>query len=448
MRTHESRRVLTLAAGWCLPAALLTSGAALPLAESDVFRIQLPPDARAYPEPLAPGHPTPGFRFRGIKGWHWTPSQYLAEIPFLAKFKMNFLMNCYLSLFTSGAGEPLRNEWWRPMTDERKRDYADVIRSCRDHGITFCFAVHPQLASSRPLDPDHQEDVDLLYQHYAWAQGRGVRWFSVCLDDVGWGAGGPAAGGAAHARLANNLLGRLRGADPGAQLILCPVSYWGNGANFQDRVYLEALGGALHPDIYVFWTGDEIFTRRITRRAADSYKRVVGHRLFLWDNYPDNDGNPTMQLGPVRGREADLCEVIDGYMGNPMGAQNEINRIPMATCADYAYNPWAYDPERSIGQAILHLSKNDGQRRVLRDLVEAYPGFIITGGDSRTNPVRGRFAALLAATGGRPAAGDFVRKVDELHGRLGRDFPGQFEAAKQTVTGDIAWMRRQLDTGR
>ena len=36
-----------------------------------------------------------------------------------------------------------------------------------------------------------------------------------------------------------------------------------------------------------------------------------------------------------------------------MRKQNEINRIPLATCADYAYNPRAYDPSRSVGQAIL-----------------------------------------------------------------------------------------------
>jgi len=408
------------------------------------FHVELPPEARAFPEPLPAGHPNPAFSFRGIKGWDWTPRQYLEEIPCLSRFRMNFLMNCYLSLFTSAPGEPLRNEWWKPMTDARRREYAEVIRACREHGIIFCFAVHPQLASPRPLNPGSREDLDRLCQHYAWAQGQGVHWFSVCLDDVSWGADGPAAGGAAHARLANTVLGRLRTADPRARLIFCPVPYWGDGTEPGHRAYLNALGGILHPDVYVFWTGDHVYSPRITRRAAESYRRIVRHRLFLWDNYPVNDGNPTLHLGPVSGRDPDLCEVVDGYMSNPMRTQNEINRIPLATCADYAFNPWLYDPARSIGQAILHLADNGAQRRVLKDLVESYPGFIAAGGDSRTNPVREKFAALRAASGTRPAAAQLAGQVEELDARLRRDFPGQFAAAKETVENDVAWMNQQL----
>ncbi len=444
MRKLENWRLLALAAGCCTPAAVQGTGTLAP----DGFRVQLPAEARAFPEPLAPGRPGPGFRLRGMKGWEWTPRQYLEEIPYLAAFRMNFLMNCYLSLFAEGTGTRPPNEWWKPMSDERKREYSDVIGACRDHGITFCFSVHPQLASARPLDPDSPEDIGRLFQHYAWAQGRGVGWFSVCLDDVGWGAGGPAAGGAAHARLANTILGRLRVADPGAQLILCPAAYWGDGTGPGDRAYLGALARALHPDVYVFWTGDQVYCRRITRSAALSYRRAVGHRLFLWDNYPVNDGSPAMHLGPLSGRDPGLCDVVDGYMSNPMRTQNEINRIPAATCADYAYNPWAYDPARSIGQAILHLAGSAEERRALADLVEAYPGFIETGGDSRTNPVRAGFAALMAAPGGRAAAADLVRRTGELDARLERDFPGRYAAAKGTVAEDVAWMRSWLDSGR
>ena len=439
VRTQATLNLLALAAGFWLPA-----GAGEPGQAPDLPGVSLPREARAFPEPLAPGRDGPGFRFRGTKGWAWTPRQYLEEIPHLAALRMNFLMNCYLSLFTEDAGGARRNEWWKPMAEERRRDYGAVIRACREQGIDFCFCMHPQLGSPHPLDPDSPGDVDRLLQHYAWAQAQGVRWFSVCLDDVGWGAGGPAAGGAAHARLANAILARLRGGDGGARLIVCPAAYWGDGSGAQDRAYLGALGRALHPDAYVFWTGDQVYCRRITRRAAEGYRRAVGHRLFLWDNYPVNDGSPAMHLGPVRGREPGLCEVIDGYMGNPMQTQNEANRIPLATCADYAYNPWDYDPGRSIGQAIVHLVEGDEPRRALAELVGAYPGFIATGGDSRTNAVRLRFSALAAAPAARPAAGAFVRQVEGLDARLRADFPGRFDAAKRTVADDIAWMRRQL----
>ena len=125
--------------------------------------------------------------------------------------------------------------------------------------------------------------------------------------------------------------------------------------------------------------------------------------MILWDNYPVNNGAPAMHLGPVTGRDPDLCDVLDGYMGNPLRQQNQINRLPLLTCADYAYNPKAYDPFRSIGQAIVHLAENAAQREALRELVDAYPGNLIYGGNVDANPVRERFRDLAAAKDSRPA---------------------------------------------
>jgi len=429
-------------------AALAGSKYTLPAVTIPRLDVRLPGTRGPIPEPLRDASAKPGFAIRGTKGWLWTPEQYLEEIPTLADLKLNFLMNCYGSMFTSEPGAPWRNEWWLPMTQSRKEAYARIIRSCRDHDITFCFAFHPQLASPRPLDPTSDSDLDQFYQHYAWAQSQGVRWFSVSLDDVSWGSEGPATGGMQHARLVNALFGRLRARDSEAQMVFCPVPYWGDGTNPEHRAYIEALGRDLHPDAYVFWTGDAEVTPRITRRAAESYKSIVRHRLFLWDNYPVNDASPTLHLGPVSGRDPDLGEVVDGYMSNPLASQSRINRIPLATCADYAYNPRAYDPQRSIGQAILRLAKTAAQRRTLEGLVETYPGFLVTGGGTGTNPVRGEFGSLLASEKPSSAPSRFVHRLENLRNRLAQEFPGQFPATEKTVADDLDWMKQQLSGDR
>lgn len=408
------------------------------------LHIDLPRKARPFPEPLPAGQTEPGFKFRGTKGWYWTPEQYLAEVPVLAKFKMNFLMNCYSSMFSSALGEPWKNEWWKPLPESKKAAYAKVFRACRDTGITYCFAVHPQLSSPRPLDPASAEDIDQFYQHYGWAQSEGVKWFSVSLDDVSWGQKGAGFGGAQHAKLVNAVFARLRAKDPEAQLIFCPTPYWGDGSPPDDYAYLEALGRDLHPDVYVFWTGDAVVTPRITRRAAAAYKSIVKHRLFLWDNYPVNDSAPTLHLGPVIGRDADLCEVVDGYMSNPLCPQNQINRIPLLTCADYAYNPKAYDPQRSIAQAILHLAETTPQRQALKDLVEAYPGMLRFGGGTGLNPVRQHFTALLSSESKPSEAQAYVRRMEDLASRLETAFPLQYADAKKTLRDNIAGMNQEL----
>jgi AraC-like DNA-binding protein len=409
-----------------------------PLAYREQHQVRVPARAKVSPREQE----SSGFKFRGIKGWFWTPEQYLEEIPVLPGLKMNFLMNCYGSMMTFHSNG-VSNEWWKPMSAERKRRFAKIIRACRERGIEFCFAMHPQESSSRPLDPASASDLDQFHQHYAWAQSQGVQWFSICLYGTSWDPGEPAVSGSIHAALANVLFSRLRSADPSAQLILYPVISWGDAASREHREYLGALARDMHPDIYVFWSGDSIRTPRVTRIAAESYKKAVNHRLFLWDNYPVNDGNPTLHLGPVSGRDPDLCEVIDGYLSNPMHTQNEINRIPLATCADYAFDPWNYNPARSIGQAILRLGKTAGQQSVLKDLVEAYPGFIVAGGASATNPVRGKFNKLMAGQDSRAKARNFIRHIEDIYHRLRAQFPKQFLAARKTIAGDIEWLKRQ-----
>lgn len=404
------------------------------------LRIQLPSAPLPFPKPLSVNR-RPGFNFRGTKGWAWTPEQYRQEIPWLVKFKMNFLMNCYLSLFTSS--HPRINEWWKPLPQGEKRAFAGVIRACRTNGIIFCFCMNPQLASERPLNPTNAEDLELLTRHYLWAQNLGVRWFNICVDDVAW-TQTPALVAAHDAFMVNTVLACLRQKDPDAQMIFCPGPYFGDGTRTDDHLYLQTLGRNLDPNVYVFWTGDgdSAIAPRITVAAATSYKRAVNHRLFLWDNYPVNDGHPVLNLGPLTGREPGLCNVVDGYMSNPMSTQNEINRIPLATCADYAYNPWDYDPMRSVGQAICLLAGTRAQQETLRDLAEAYPGFLASGGGPGTSPPRKKFHELKKETDPRPAR-EFLGQMNALARQFGKDFPNEFDAAKMTITADVAWMKAQ-----
>ncbi|MCX6928613.1 MAG: hypothetical protein NT154_36190, partial [Verrucomicrobia bacterium] len=108
---------------WFMVARCAIAIESFKLPESKVMgalHIDLPRKARPYPEPLPAGQAEPGFKFRGTKGWYWTPEQYLAEVPVLAKYKMNFLMNCYSSMFSSAPGQPWTNEWWKPLPESKK----------------------------------------------------------------------------------------------------------------------------------------------------------------------------------------------------------------------------------------------------------------------------------------------------------------------------------------
>ena len=166
--------------------------------------------------------------------------------------------------------------------------------------------------------------------------------------------------------------------------------------------------------------------------------------MFLWDNYPVNDANPTMHLGPVINRDPDLCEVIDGYMSNPLCQQNEANRVPMLTCADYAWNPTAYDPGRSIGQAIVHLAAAPAERQVLRDLVEAYPGMLIyRNGNTGFNAVQDQYDRLSSAPHARQAAKAYIERLEQISSRLKSTFPDGYQPEKKTLDSDIQILKQK-----
>ena len=405
------------------------------------FWVTLPAEKRPFPEPL-PAGAQPGFKFRGTKGWMWEPQQYLAEIPVLSQFKLNFLMNCYGSMCDIEHykwGDPQCNRWWEDLPAGKKAAYEEVVRQCQRHNIIFCFSMNPNILAKRVVNDNSPKSVDELFKHYAWMQSLGVKWFNVSLDDITQGINA-----SSQAHVVNEIFHRLRAKDPEAQMIFCPTYYWGDGTGKEQQPYLETLARELDKDVYLFWTGDYV-VGRITLKGAETFRRICGHRLFLWDNYPVNDNRPTMHLGPVIDRDPDLCEVVDGYMSNPLCKQNEINRIPLLTCMDYAWNPAAYDPFRSIGQAILHLADTTPQREALRDLVEAYPGMLIYGSHSTGfNAVQEQFTRIVAAPFSRQAALAYIEHLQRLSDSLKQQFPEQYEPARETLDNDIQLLKKKF----
>jgi hypothetical protein len=417
--------------------------AVLPLDAAELptnFSVSLPAKQRPFPEPLGRGQ-QPGFKFRGTKGWAWTPEQYLAEIPWLAKFKMNFLMNCYSSMFDLEhyPNWAQANRWWEDFPEAKKKAYENVVRECQKQGIQFCFSMNPDIAGQRMVNDNSPESIELLYKHYAWMQSLGVKWFNISLDDISQGINA-----SSQARVVNEIFHRLRAKDPQAQMIFCPTYYWGVGTGEKQQPYLEVLSRELDKDIYMFWTGDYC-VGAVTRQGAETFRRICGHRLFLWDNYPVNDNNPTMHLGPVVNRDARLGEVIDGYMSNPHCKESQINRIPLATCADYSYNPRAYDPARSIGQAILHLGRTPAECETLRELVEAYPGMLIySQHNTGFNSVQYQFDQLLKKPDSPGAGRAYLNHLQLLSDRMALEFPDRYRPAQATLAGDIQKVKKKL----
>lgn len=421
-------------------------------AASELRRFEAP-----LPESLAPlphgsevAGSKPAFALRGIKGWAWLPAQYLAEIPVLARGRMNFLMNCYSSLWDLGPRgkwetERKMNRWHQPLPEAKRREWAEIVRACRRNGIDFCFSMNPNLWSDRAFDYESEADFEALWRHYSWMQGLGVKWFNISLDDITQRIDGDG-----QARLLNRMLARLRAADKNAQLIFCPTWYAGPSAlkesvhrlgvgDTPGQRYTRAFAARLDPAIYLFWTGPDVSSVSITRADAEAYRALVRRKLIVWDNYPVNDQYPALHLAPLMNRDPELAGAVEGYISNPLSFQNEINRIPLLTVADYLWNPRGYDARRSLGQAILHLAKGEEERGVLRDLVQLYPGRVWDGsGSTAWNSLRERHKRLA-----KSEAAALTLEAAGVLERMRRAFPDRYLAAREVLAADVQAMRSE-----
>lgn len=384
------------------------------------------------------------FKLRGTKGFFWSPEQYLAEIPILKRYQMNFLVACYGSFYKDYAYKTDYNEWKKPFTEQQKQGWTKVVEECKKNEIMFCFGMNSMLRAAEPLVLTDENDFQILLNHYRWFQKQGVKWFYVAIDDVNhYLHKDIKIEGKGHSLFTNKLYEALKANDPEAKMIFCPTWYWGNALKDESkRTYLEEIGEYLDKDIFVFWTGPDVVPCQITLQDAITYKEVVKHELILWDNYPVNDFHNSLHLGPLMGRDPDLYKVHYGMMGNPM-RDNEMNRLPLFTMADYMLDPINYDAERSVVQAIKFIAETPSQQQILKDMVEMYPGYILYKVKKTSlNNVRVTFEKLKDD---KTQVIALLKKLENLLQSFKSEFPDKYSDTKNIIKNDIEWIKKEAN---
>jgi hyaluronoglucosaminidase len=235
-----------------------------------------------------------------------------------------------------------RKRWTEPYPDEELERFAELVREADRHEVEFVFALAPGLSIRYSSDDDFAALVAKCEQ----LRSAGVRSFQLLWDDLDGQEDTQSA--AAHADVSNRF--RAAVAQPGP-LVVCPTSYAGTGAR---TPYRETFGRLLDADIVVYWTGPEVVSIAITREELDATVAAFqGRTLLIWDNYPANDFEPgRLFLGPLRGRDPRLVDgELAGLVSNPMG-QAVPSKLALATMAEWARTPLAYDPVAAYERAL------------------------------------------------------------------------------------------------
>ncbi|MFB3923334.1 MAG: beta-N-acetylglucosaminidase domain-containing protein [Terriglobia bacterium] len=310
----------------------------------------------------------PSFPERGIvEGFYGTPWGHQDRLDML-RFEGQHGMNVY---YYAPKNDPYHRKLWRdPYPPEEQKQLGELVMAARANFVDFCFAISPGLSMTYSSD----DDFKALTAKLDGVAKLGTSCFALFLDDVPQELQNPQdleqfkTLAAAHASVINRLDDHLKEQSPANRLVVTPTTYtnlWGS------RDYIRDLGTAVNPDVELVWTGPEVASPVITLEQAKEWGDYLRRKPLIWDNFPVNDGRSwRVHLGPLRDRDARLPEAVGGLISNAMN-QPRASMIPLATIADYLWNPAAYDPERSLANAVTDQYGKDAPR-LLAPILKIY----------------------------------------------------------------------------
>jgi hyaluronoglucosaminidase len=304
----------------------------------------------------------------GFYGVPWSHQARLDQYVFYGKHKMNTY------IYTPKDDPLLRAQWRTLYSGEALTELQELVDTANTNHVDFTFALSPGLDLCYTSD----EDFDATIAKFDQIRDLGVRSFYVALDDIPvqfhcdsdtekWPDTGDNHWFAdAQAYYLNRIQEEYIEKNNLKDLETVPTNYAGSAPD----PYKEEFGTQLNKKIRIQWTGEGVFSDKITVDSvvqADS--TYVTDNLYLWDNFPVNDGNrDRLFLNPLTGRAAELHEHLLGFTSNPM-EQPYASMPALANYADYTWNGPSYDAAKSMDVILQELAGSDSD---VRDAVVAF----------------------------------------------------------------------------
>lgn len=286
----------------------------------------------------------------GFYGPPWSHEARLRQLRFMGRHKLN-------TYVYAPKDDPFHRRRWRELyPSEKLRQLAELLRVAKQQHVRVVFALSPGDSMCHANEGDFHaliEKADQLWE--IGVRNYALLWDDItpvlhCDEDRRRFGDAPVPLAAAQAYILNRFQTEFLDRRPGAgRLITVPTEYWQKGSTPYRRYFARAVD----PRVIVYWTGIGVVAPTVSGTDARRISAIFRHDLLLWDNYPVNDFlRHRLFLGPVVGRDPDLADHgVVGITANPMN-EAEASQIPLATVADFAWNPRAYDPEASWENAL------------------------------------------------------------------------------------------------
>ena len=388
----------------------------------------------------------PVVRFRGVvEGFYGTPWSHearMSQLEFYGRHKMN-------TYIYGPKDDPYHRtpHWREPYPEEEARQIAELARQAKENAVDFVWAIHPGQDIKW-----NDADRDLLLAKFEKMYRLGVRSFAVFFDDISGEGTNPEK----QAALLNYIDERfIQAKGDVTPLIMCPTIY-NKAWNGQLPDYLPTLGERLNPSIQIMWTGNSVISD-ITLEGVEWVNPLIKRKAYIWWNYPVTDYiRDRLLMGRVYGLEKEAGSQISGFTSNPM-EHPEASKIAIASIADFAWNPQAFDSEASWKRAVRDVLPGDA------DALQVFASHNADLGENghgyrreesvEIQPVAQRYlnACRTAGAGTREDAlllrcayADMVEALKEVQAEYGEDKVGVIDLYTDEAFNEITEEQREL----
>lgn len=276
----------------------------------------------------------------GFYGVPWSREARLSQLDFYGRNKMNIYIY-------GPKDDPYHSSpnWRKPYPAQEAEQLKELVECARRNEVLFYWAIHPGKDIRW-----NTEDRDLLMEKFESMYRLGIRAFAVFFDDIS----GEGTSAEKQVELLNDIYHNfVKVKGDVAPLLMCPTEYnrlWTK----LEGVYLATLGGKLHPDIGILWTGDKVVAC-IDKPTMQFVNPLLKRKAFIWWNFPVSDYvRDRLLLGAVYGNGTDIDDDISAFISNPM-EHAEASKIALFSIADYAWNMDAYKSDASWRRAVRYL---------------------------------------------------------------------------------------------
>ena len=276
----------------------------------------------------------------GVYGVPWSREARLSQLDFYGRNKMNIYIY-------GPKDDPYHSSpnWRKPYPAQEAEQLKELVECARRNEVLFYWAIHPGKDIRW-----NTEDRDLLMEKFESMYRLGIRAFAVFFDDIS----GEGTSAEKQVELLNDIYHNfVKVKGDVAPLLMCPTEYNRLWTKLEGG-YLATLGGKLHPDIGILWTGDKVVAC-IDKPTMQFVNPLLKRKAFIWWNFPVSDYvRDRLLLGAVYGNGTDIDDDISAFISNPM-EHAEASKIALFSIADYAWNMDAYKSDASWRRAVRYL---------------------------------------------------------------------------------------------